>query len=499
MIKTAGIKEGMAATYVQISREDLEQWLDTLGMKMPWKRQPNRAGIYLLPLSPVVAIKLSSTIGSKDDAMGVGKASMQLSLVSTVTGQTLNKKAQGQGHFKRTTNWRATWKDGIERMEAAYVKAKGFYDALAVIEDRDQYKADIIQQIEAVPGWDRNSMLSDFHANVSRGGILTEKQKGALDTFANKAPKAKEPLPKGRAVWALEGGPSGEEVLIFEVVGNNKVVLEYKVIDDPRKDISEISFAEAAKVWNDADKHSFWYPSFGNPESDPPFLKAPGGDQALIERVRNLYREAHKTGDQWLMDFATNIGQALKSGRTLSPKQMEVLEKNLQRRRLASKSKLLPKGRALWSLEGGASGEEALIFEVVGNNKVVLEHNRATADFPVGEFSEISFAEAAKIWNATVRNRDWVAYYGNPESEPPFLKTPGRDRDLIERVRNLYREAYKTGDQWLLDFATNIGKALKAGRPLTPKQMEVLEKNLQKRRLASMPISRRVAARYLNR
>ena len=183
-----------AATYVQISREDLEDWLEGLqGLYAKWYRAPNKAGVYLLPLSETVAVKLLSTIGSSDDAMGRGMASMQLMLVSLVTGQTLNKKAQGQDHFKRTTNWKKTWQEGILRMKEAYTKAQGFYDALAAIKDRDAYREDVMRAIEGMPDWRNHHILSDFHAAVERGGILTTKQLALMERTLDQAKPAPAP------------------------------------------------------------------------------------------------------------------------------------------------------------------------------------------------------------------------------------------------------------------------------------------------------------------
>lgn len=183
------------ATYVPISRAELEEWLDTLTLHTKWYLEPGRSGIYILPLSDNVAVKLSSTIGSQGEGLAVGQASMQLYLISTITKQVINKKAQGQGHFNRTTNWRITWKSGIERFRDAYMKSQGFYDALATIKDRAAYQKDILQRIEAFPGWANHDVLSDFHATAQRGGILTMKQMGFLDKILSGASKTPAPAP----------------------------------------------------------------------------------------------------------------------------------------------------------------------------------------------------------------------------------------------------------------------------------------------------------------
>lgn len=172
----------MAGTYVQISREEIEAWLD--GLKWRWSRVAGKAGIYLIHLSDNVAVKLSSTIGTRDDAMGKGRASMGLSLVSRVTDNLLNRRAKDRKHFKRTTNWRKTWVDGIAHWEGVYTKAKTFYDTIASIVDRDKYKADLISKIESRSDWASDSILADFHDKLSRDGVLMPKQVALLERLA---------------------------------------------------------------------------------------------------------------------------------------------------------------------------------------------------------------------------------------------------------------------------------------------------------------------------
>ena len=220
----------MAGTYAQIDRDELETWMSTLRLNDKAYRAPNKAGIYMLPFSDTVACKLSSTIGTSDDAMGRGMASMQLSLVSRVTGQTLNKKAQGQSHFKRTLNWKKTWAEGVERMRDAYAKSAGFYDALATIEDRDQYKVDVMSAIEAIADWRNNNILADFYAVAEKGGILTLKQVDLLDRTLDRerarhvptapakpapdAPKAEDPLLPVLRAWYSKARAAGNDWLM---------------------------------------------------------------------------------------------------------------------------------------------------------------------------------------------------------------------------------------------------------------------------------------------
>ena len=191
----------MAATYVQIDRSDLEDWLRGLSKESPFNGKmtikSGTVGVYLLHLSDAVAVRVSSTIGRMDTARGRGKASTKLSLVSLVTGHTLNKKAQGQSRFHRTTNWRTNWSDGVKRFTQVYLKSQGWYEALARIENRDAYRLETLGAIEARPNWESDKILSEFHGKVEKGGILTVKQQGLLDRLLGK-PQPEKVDPKAK-------------------------------------------------------------------------------------------------------------------------------------------------------------------------------------------------------------------------------------------------------------------------------------------------------------
>lgn len=187
-----------AAEYVNISRDEFEDWLDSWA-RGKWVRKDSTAGIYNVELSDNVAIQISSSIGSRGEVLNRGNASMKMKLVSTVNNYTLNKKAQGQKYFTRTENWRDNMMKGIKRMKQAYMKASSFYDALAEIDDRDKYQRDMLKMLEGIEGWESNGMLSDFHSKLSDGKILTLKQRSALERIA-------EAGLRGRSDKTPEGG-----------------------------------------------------------------------------------------------------------------------------------------------------------------------------------------------------------------------------------------------------------------------------------------------------
>lgn len=263
-----------AATYVQVTREELEEWLNSIGFAGKWERDPRYQGVYLLKLAPAVAVKLSSTIGSKDDAMGRGQASMQLSLVSTVTNRVLNKKAQGQSHFKRTVGWKKTWAGGIETMKKAYLSSSDFYDAIAVIEDREAYKVDLLKAIETIPGWDNDSELLNLYRKVERGGVLMPRELDAIEDGK------KRPVPKTPDPQRVEPSP-------------------------------------------EAQGEGFTY-------KGPEAMK-----ELRMDAMRKLWVMAKRSHDDWTMNFAQDIAQKfIDQGRRLSPPQIRIIAEKLKSYRI---------------------------------------------------------------------------------------------------------------------------------------------------------------------
>jgi len=187
-------------TYVQLTREEFEDWLQDLGYR--WKLKPGTVGVYLVPLSDTVGIEVSSSMTGRDDVMGKARASMGCRLVSLITGFTLNKKAQEQSHVKRTVNWRDNLARVFQRMVAAYEKASAFYDALAEIKDRDAYKREWVARIEAFPGWQANPFLTDMHTRLVDDGIMTIKQREAVVRTVDR-PQAVSQSPSGIDVGML--------------------------------------------------------------------------------------------------------------------------------------------------------------------------------------------------------------------------------------------------------------------------------------------------------
>ena len=208
----ADLKTFVAGTYVQLSREEFEDWLNDEGYRGKWRIKPGRGGIYQIRLSDSVGIEINSTTGSGSEVMTRGAASMKCKLISLVTGRTLNKKAMGQSHFKRTVNWRQTWAKGLKRLKDAYVKSKDWYDTIAAIEDRDQYKQDMLALIESKTNWNTDRFLIDLHKKVSDGGVLTQRQIAAVERMGAAPSETHDRMPSDdRGMRDAPGSAQGQE------------------------------------------------------------------------------------------------------------------------------------------------------------------------------------------------------------------------------------------------------------------------------------------------
>jgi hypothetical protein len=250
--------------YVRITREEFEDWLNSLPWK--WSRKQSRQGIYYVHFSRNVGCAVSATIGRDDNAVGRARGSMSLTLVSLVTGETLNRKDKDRKHFQRTKNWRVTWADGIKHWLGVYQSNAGFYEKIAPVSraDRENAGKEMQKRIEAIPDWDKDRMLASFHEQASRGSLLSDKQIAIIE-------RAEQPPQRA-------------------------------------------------------------------PAAPPP--AAGRGDDPILNKLRLLYSAARRAGDDWTMQFAQSLGEQIKRGRNLSPKQVSLMDDKFHRYRIASIQRL---------------------------------------------------------------------------------------------------------------------------------------------------------------
>lgn len=200
------------ATYVEITREDFEKWLDSLPHR--WERKGSTAGVYWLRISPSVAVEVHSSLTGRDNSVGYADASMKMQLVSTVTNQVLNKKDQGQSHFKRTQGWRESLRKGVDRMLDAYNRSAAFYDEVATIADRQAYTQEWLTRISKIPGWEQDNLLASFHDRLKGGGLLSVKQRAIVEQSEGRKPAVDDRmLNRLRTLWRnLSGQPRAQEI-----------------------------------------------------------------------------------------------------------------------------------------------------------------------------------------------------------------------------------------------------------------------------------------------
>jgi len=162
------------ASYVQITREELEDWLRAEAPQAI--RSEDHTGVYIIPVSSNVAVYLSTSIGSEDKAVAKGRGACHMKLVSRITDRTLNRKGLQQTRYNRTSGWRKNWMEGMARMVAVYTEHREFYERLA-LETQEQYAARNIAEIDRMGS---SPFLLSLKEQLQKGRWLTTKQEAAL-------------------------------------------------------------------------------------------------------------------------------------------------------------------------------------------------------------------------------------------------------------------------------------------------------------------------------
>jgi hypothetical protein len=165
--------------------------------------------VYLIHVSQFVSVKVSSTLTSRDSAKGKGQASTKLSLVSRLFPRiVLNKKGNKQKSFYRTTNWRTTWKSGVDYLVSnSYAGKADFYDNIARIEDRSAYQADKIKAIESLNGWSSKPYLVKYHQSLTSGFILWPNQEKVIEDILAKQSNRPQTNTQTNTQWGVGSIP----------------------------------------------------------------------------------------------------------------------------------------------------------------------------------------------------------------------------------------------------------------------------------------------------
>jgi hypothetical protein len=187
----------MAATYVQIQRDDFENWL--FSHCPVFERVEGKQGVYAIPVSDDVVLYISTSIGREDQAVAKGRGACHMKLQGRHNGQCLNRKDLGQSRFNRTTGWKDNWAAGIERMFTAYNKHAAFYDARGR-ETQPEYALRIQADIETIRHWSASSFFTSLYDQLTGGRWLTPKQISCIEDARDfESPKpARNPVEQKR-------------------------------------------------------------------------------------------------------------------------------------------------------------------------------------------------------------------------------------------------------------------------------------------------------------
>jgi len=141
------------------------------------------------------------------------------------------------------------------------------------IADKDAYKAKWETAIQGIPGWENNPFLMSLKERLEEGKTLSDRQEQAVERSV-----ARNPAPRNQ-----------------------------RPVDDDPDDF------EIPEV-----------PVTPTPVENP-----------LIQRLRVLWVRARDENDSWVMGFAQSVGQRLKSGQDLIPRQEETMQRLFTRYRVA--------------------------------------------------------------------------------------------------------------------------------------------------------------------
>jgi hypothetical protein len=118
----------MAATYTEVTLEEMETFLKRAFRALrPKQGSQNNEIYYDLAMSPVVAIRVWTSIKRSGSAAGVGEDAIRVQFLGTKVNRPL---VSGKAPIvKRTQNWRNSLQDKIEEYLELYEEKAGYWDS----------------------------------------------------------------------------------------------------------------------------------------------------------------------------------------------------------------------------------------------------------------------------------------------------------------------------------------------------------------------------------
>jgi len=210
----------MAAKYVTITRQELEDWLFEL---CPiFERAEDTAGIYLVPVSSCVSVQVSTTLSSADRNTSRGHGRCRMQFVTRYGRRPLRHARHDRRNLNRTQGWPENWRDSLKTMLDLFKQHREKYTELA-LRPQPEYAEEWIDRIEGVGGWKRFDILVDLRRNLQDGAWLTPAQERAVWEFvrpaASKGPRRSKAKARSRAKLTGEQRRLLVAVERLEVVG----------------------------------------------------------------------------------------------------------------------------------------------------------------------------------------------------------------------------------------------------------------------------------------
>lgn len=204
-------------TYVDISTQEFTNWVESYAQSTPavkgWSKKEATKGIFLLYLSDIVAVKISSSLGDSQ-TKGYAKAAIHAVLYSRETGRVLNKSAAKQSRVNRTTNWSKNLAKVCDLLIAAYQKSSKFYEIIGSDEGLSSYLDKWHNLLISIPNWASNPFLMSIHDQLTQNRVLSDKQEASVLKESEKTSQSPEsPKNKEQIDWGayIETAPNFEK------------------------------------------------------------------------------------------------------------------------------------------------------------------------------------------------------------------------------------------------------------------------------------------------
>lgn len=335
---------GKGSRYVAITRQEFEQFLKSI--RKPFALKSGTKGIYVIQLSDNVGLAVNSTIG--DEVRGLGKASIKLNFVS-LHSEKFHKIIYGykkimqrvvkKKYLQRSTNWRKTLKDAIDKCIAYYDQGSTWFEKIALPDDMQQQSqpqqpvvdTQLLVRIESIPDWDNDPYLISFHEQVSKGRSLSQKQMAIIQ----QQEQFQQPVVDTQLLVRIESIPNWnsdhylssfhDQVSKGRALSQKQMAIIQQSEQFARKPRPQPRPQTQVPQYPDAPPGMLVQPFIPPQQPNPP-QQTQGNYQTNLVALRDLYVALQKNGaGQENLEEVAQIGKSFKNKGSLSSVEFEIL------------------------------------------------------------------------------------------------------------------------------------------------------------------------------